>query len=98
MEAIQVDPLLGGLVFVVVAGTIYFFVSCKWRGFAVRYPAQNRPNGGAYTSRETHFDGFWGSHYPPGVQVVMSDAGIYFFMPSLLRIFHRPFLVPWESV
>src|SRR6266404_3585283 len=68
-----------------------------WNAFAERYPAETRPTGTAYSSPSTWF-GIFLARYGNVVRVVFTDAGVYFYALFLFRAFHRPFLVPWESV
>ncbi|HEY2081322.1 MAG TPA: hypothetical protein VGI88_00950 [Verrucomicrobiae bacterium] len=68
-----------------------------WNAFAVRYSAPTRPTGRAYSSPFTQFGSFL-ARYKNVVQIVFTDAGVYFYAVFLFRAFHPPFLVPWESV
>jgi hypothetical protein len=68
-----------------------------WNSFAVRYPAQTRPEGTAHNSPSAWFGTFL-ARYSNVVRVVFTDAGVYFYAQFLFRAFHPPFLVPWESV
>jgi len=68
-----------------------------WNAFATRYPAETRPTGTAYNSPSTWF-GFFLARYGNVVRVIFTEAEVYFYPLFLFRAFHRPFLVPWESV
>jgi hypothetical protein len=78
--------------------SVSFLISrMGWNSFAVRYPVETRPTGSAYNSPSTWF-GFSLAHYGNVVRVVFTEVGVYFYAFFLFRAFHRPFLVPWESV
>jgi hypothetical protein len=67
-----------------------------WRSFAERYPAQVRPTGSTYTASK-----YWVGKMPfykNCVRIIFTDAGVYFYMRFFFRLFHPPFLLPWESV
>src|SRR6266516_56545 len=68
-----------------------------WNAFAERYSSETRPQGTAYSFQSTWF-GIFLARYGNVVRVVFTDAGVYFYAFFLFRAFHRPFLVPWESV
>lgn len=67
-----------------------------WSSFAKRYPAPTQPPGKAHTlSGWTYCNVHWNAR---GLRVIVTDAGIYFYMLFYRRLAHPPFLVPWESV
>jgi hypothetical protein len=93
-------PLCGGALFVAFAVLIIFMVSRAsggWHAFASRYPAPaEKPAGKLYDCGFSSF-GLLGSHYASGgVRITFSDRGLYFQMR--FPLFHRPFLLPWQSV
>jgi hypothetical protein len=78
-------------------GVMFVISLSGWHWFAIRYPAQTRPSGTAYTSPSTRF-WFFLAGYRNVVRVILTQEGIYFYVLFLFRPFHPPFLVPWESV
>jgi hypothetical protein len=75
-----------------------------WHLFAMRYPVRNRPVAAAYTAKLATFgstsEGQFRSSYKNIVRVMFTDGGIYFYVWPILptRLFHQPFLLPWQTV
>jgi hypothetical protein len=76
----------------------------KWHLFTMRYPVQTKPTGVAYTSPCATFGSGaarqFHATYKNMVRVIFTDTGICFYVKptSFWRIFHPPFLLPWQKV
>jgi hypothetical protein len=98
IEQIQIYPVLFPLFFAGMWICVGFVISrLGWHLFATRYPAPSRPVGTAYSSPSSWFGTIFAS-YRNVVRVLFTEAGVYFSVMFLFRVFHPPFLVPWASV
>lgn len=83
--------------FFVVWWTLWFllnyYIGKGWRSFAARFGTTVRPSGAAYFARDAWFPR---TNYR-NLRVILTDTGIY-FPRGMLRLFHPPFLVPWNRV
>ncbi|HEY1051455.1 MAG TPA: hypothetical protein VGE39_16900 [Prosthecobacter sp.] len=93
--SVPIFPLAFAALWIVIS----FVISrAGWHAFATRYPAPSRPAGRAYGSPNSWFGRHVPASYNNVVRVIFTDAGIYFYTLFLFRAFHRPFLLPWDSV
>jgi len=94
------------LFLVAVAGVIQLFSyamsrSSKWREYALRFAASNRPEGRAYVVRWASFgkrDNRCKYSYGRCVRVIFTEQGVYFSLGFILGFCHKPFLMPWSKV
>ena len=68
-----------------------------WHGFAQKYAASVRPPGMSFNCPAASFGSILAS-YRNVMRVVFSESGVYVYPMILFRVFHQPFLIPWEKV
>jgi hypothetical protein len=84
-----------GLIFLGL-GASYLKSRQGWRRFAELYAVTAKPRGRAYYVPIAEFGTL--APYRNSVFVTFAEQGVYFAREFPLGLFHRPFLVPWESV
>lgn len=68
-----------------------------WRRFALTHPCDHRPSGPSHSIPFATF-GTPVARYNNVVRTVATDGGLYLYLFILFRAFHKPFLLPWQSI
>ncbi|RRJ95492.1 hypothetical protein Ga0100231_015505 [Opitutaceae bacterium TAV4] len=86
------------LIFVSIWFGVSFVISrMGWHAFGKKYRATVRPAGESFNCPGATFGNIFAS-YRNVMRVVFSESGIYIYPLLFFRLFHPPFLVPWEKV
>lgn len=73
----------------------FIFSRAGWEAFAKAYGIKERPAGPRFSAPHAVFGGVG---YKNVVRAVACDQGLWFHCLFLFRMFHPPFLLPWQSV
>jgi hypothetical protein len=76
---------------------LFAFSRLGWNTFAMAHPCETRPAGPSY-SLPCVVMGSLLVRYNNIVRAVITEQGLYLYMPLPFQFFHRPFLLPWQSI